>query len=122
MMKTLRLEELTLEMTSELEKAIAIKKEVEQICADFKKYFKLNAGTWENKRFTVWSDSNNATYIAFDQHNDLVFQCRFLHETYDVIIRPSNLFNYIRDSYRGMEHFKSAISMMKRRADETSNA
>lgn len=115
-MMSIKLEELSLEMTEELERAIEIKKQVEQLCRDFKNYFKLDAGTFKKGRFNVWSDSDNATFISVSG-DDLIFQCRFLHESYDVLIKPSALFEMMRDKYKGIEHFKSAVSMMKRKVE-----
>jgi len=38
-----------------------------------------------------------------------VFQCRFLHETYDVEVTPSGIFNALKKEYRGVSHLSSAV-------------
>lgn len=105
------------EQTIELENNIKIKNQADQLYKDFKRYFTLNVGSFKNGRFTVWADSHNAAYIALEK-NTFVFMCRFLHESYDVRINPSSLFTYIKEDYRGIGHFRSAVSRAKQRYEE----
>jgi hypothetical protein len=111
---------MTYEETTELEKNVEIKNEADKLYEDFKKYVTLDAGTFFNGRFTIWKDSNNATYLAVSG-NTLIFQCRFLHETYNIVITPSGLFDCIKSKYRGMAHFRGVVSEAKEKSNRKSN-
>lgn len=102
----------TLEQTEELEKAIEIKKKAYELYNDFNKYFSFNADDYKDGRFRIWNDSHNAAYIAVKE-NGFVYQGRFLHESYDVEINPASLFSYIKNKYRGVEHFSSSVFSAK---------
>lgn len=59
-----------------------------------------------NNRFELWSDSYNT--ISLEVRRDhCVFQCRFLHESYDVILTPKGIYNAMRDENRGIDHLRA---------------
>lgn len=99
--------------TVELEKNIKLKAEAEKICRDFRNNVILKVKNYQGKgRFILWKDSHNKIYVDVDG-NDPVFRCRFLHETYDVIVNPSSVFSGLKSDYRGVQHLKTHA----RRAD-----
>lgn len=110
------IEDLTYEQTIQLEKNIGIKNKANELYSDFIKYFTLNVSDYDESTgmFRVWSDSHNATFIEIKE-KVFHYRARFLHESYDVIISPSHLFEYIKDQYRGVEHFESLVKVRKAR-------
>jgi hypothetical protein len=108
---------LTLEQTIELEKAVEIKKKAIGLYEDFLKYFKIDINNFKDGVFIIWSDSSNKTQIAIVGSN-LVYQCRFLHETYNVEISPDGIFEKIKEKYRGIDHLESEISRFKNKDRE----
>lgn len=108
---------LSLEQTIELEKAIEIKKKAIGLYEDFFKYFKIDLANFKDGKFIIWSDSNNKTQLAI-LGDRIVYQCRFLHETYNVEISPEVIFEKIKEKYRGIEHLESEISRFKNRCKE----
>lgn len=105
---------LTLEQTVELEEALKIKKEAEEIYRDFFKYVKIDTSSFVDGKFLMWADSYNSTYIEV-KNGKLVYQCRFLHEKYDVEISIPNIFKLIKEEYRGINHLKSLIYSHKKK-------
>ena len=101
---------MTYEETIELEKNIIIKNDADALYSKFKRFVKLDAGKFDfnNGRFTVDKDSNNATYLKVGE-DAFIYQCRFLHETYNCTITPSALFSYIKSKYQGMGHFRAWV-------------
>lgn len=110
---------LSYEETIELEKNIKIKNEADAVFADFMRSFTLNVSSYNSKRgmFEIWNDSNNAAYIEL-KDGVFYYRARFLHESYDVTIKPSSLFEYIKGEYRGYGHFKSAVESAKKKSKE----
>jgi hypothetical protein len=107
---TIKEREMDYNETKELEKNIKIKNEAEDVYKKFLNNIKLEAKNYSEGRFLFWSDSHNATYFAIkDGH--FIFQCRFLHETYNVTVTKEALFGYIKNNYRGYDHFKTAVSL-----------
>ena len=102
------MDDLTYEQTIELEKNVKIKNEADQLYRDFVNNFTLDVCSFKNGEFTVWSDSNNRTFITIN-NNVFTYHCRFLHESYDVTITPSSLFLDIKRKYRGIDHFISSV-------------
>ena len=101
------------EGTIELEKNIIVKNSANQIYADFNAYVTFSAKNYEGDGiFKQWSDSHNATFFVM-RKDHIVFQCRFLHEKYDLIISPSTLFEYIKKDYRGLHHLYQVIAAAK---------
>ena len=108
---------MTYEETIELEKNIIIKNDADELYSRFKKYVKLDVGKFDHKknRFAVEKDSCNAVYLSIGADN-FVYQCRFLHETYNCEITPSAIFGYIKDKYRGLGHFRAWVGLLERKA------
>lgn len=102
--------DLTYEETIELEKNVKIKDAADDLYKRFKKNVTLSVGSLNRKgEFEDWSDAHNRTYYTVE--NGMVFyHCRFIHETYDLSITPSSLFNYIKRDYRGLAHFRSSVT------------
>lgn len=104
--------ELTYEKTIELEENIKIKNQADKIYADFLKNIKLEPKNYKgNGRFLYWSDQYNQTYISLVD-DKFVLQCRFLHESYDVEITPSSIFNALKNKYRGADHLYAYCSII----------
>lgn len=103
-------DDLSFEQTIELEKNIKIKNEAVKLYNQFLKNYKMAICDYipKDKRTKIWSDDHNATYIYMG-NEEFVFQCRFLHERYDVPITPQGIFERIKNNYRGISHFKSFI-------------
>lgn len=100
---------LSYEQTIELELNIKIKNEADIIYQKFLKNVKLNPKNYkENGKFLFWSDEHNATYFTIKNDN-FYFECRFLHETYDVLVTPSGIFDALKKEYRGVNHLSSAV-------------
>lgn len=104
--------ELTYEQTIELEKNVKIKNEAQELYRDFVSNWKLNVRSFNDGQFEDWNDTHNRCFITIKE-NVFTYHCRFLHESYDVIVTPSHLFSYIKNEYRGLAHFKSAVQMHK---------
>lgn len=105
---------MTYEETVELEKHVKIKNEADEICRGFMRHVEFKASSYIEKgnRFHIWGDSHNDTYVKISD-GKFIYQCRFLHETYDVMVTPSAIFGYINDKYRGLDHLKSCIYKFK---------
>jgi len=94
------------EETVEFEENVKIKEEADKICRDFKANVKLEMKNYKgNGIFVLWSDSHNKILVDVSGANPS-FQCRFLHEEYDVLVRPSSVFSAIKAKYRGVAHLK----------------
>lgn len=108
---------MTYEETIELEENIKIKNQANEIYKLFLKNVRLDVGKYKgNGLFLHWSDEHNATYFKVGD-NGFTYQCRFLHESYNVEINPSSLFRYIKEKYRGYDHFKSMVESASRTND-----
>lgn len=95
--------------TIELEENIKIKNKANELYDLFLKNINLNVKNYEgNGKFLHWSDSHNATYFVL-KDNIFYYECDFLHESYKVCVTPESLFNYIKNKYRGVDHFDSAV-------------
>ena len=105
------------EETVELEKNVKIKNEADALYKKFNQFVMLSAGKFdhESARFTINKDSNNATYLSI-KGGSFIYQCRFLHETYDCIITPSSIFGYVKENYRGLSHLRSWIDSLERKS------
>ena len=101
---------MTYEETVELEKHVKVKIEADEIYWDFMNSVRLEAKSYNpsKDRFIVWSDSNNAKYIKIVD-GKFVLQCRYLNNTYDMTITPSDIFGYINNNYQGLGHLKNYI-------------
>lgn len=110
--------DLSYEETVELEKNIKFKNEANQVYQDFLNHFKLNIKDYKSEygMFEIWSDSNNASYIDL-KDGVFYYRARYLHESYDVTINPGYLFGYIKNKYRGYEHFKSDVLARKKQSE-----
>lgn len=97
------------EETKKLEQNIKIKNEVDEVYQKFLDNISLKVKNYKDGRFIHWQDSHNAIYFALID-GEFVFQCRFLHEKYNVIINKKHLFKYIKEDYRGYGHFKVAVN------------
>lgn len=101
--------ELSYEETIELEKNISVKNEAEKIYSDFLKNIKLSPANYKKGQFLFWSDQYNEIYFTL-MDEEFVFQCRFLHESYDVKVTPSGIFDALKRNYKGVEHLRSVVS------------
>lgn len=103
------MEELTYEQTIELELNIKIKNEADAIYQNFLRNVKLEAKNYKGEgKFLFWSDEHNQTYFTI-KNEKFYFQCRFLHESYDVEVTPSGIFSALKKEYRGVSHLSSAV-------------
>ena len=90
--------------TIELEENIKIKNEADIIYQNFLKNVKLEPKNYKGDgKFLFKSDEHNQTYFTII-NDKFVYQCRFLHETYDVLVTPSGIFDALKEKYRGVEH------------------
>lgn len=96
-------QELTYGQVVEMEENIRLKNKAEEIYNNFMKNVKLDLNTFKDGRFRIWCDSYNAKYLEVSE-NKFIYQCRFLHETYDVVVTPSAIFSALKNKYRGVEH------------------
>lgn len=104
---------MTFKETVELEAHIKIKKRAIEIMDRYKNVT-LKAAEYQNDgKFLVWSDSHNAKFFQF-KADKVVFQCRFLHESYDVEVSNSGVFNAIKEGNRGLEHFESFLNQFNK--------
>ena len=110
---------MTYEETVELEKNVIIKNDADALYRKFKKHVELGAGKFDHKnnRFVIDKDSNNATYLSVGR-DSFTYQCRFLHETYNVVVTPSTIFRHIRDNYPGLGHFRAWVEGLERKSKE----
>lgn len=100
---------MTYEETKQLEENVKITKEAEETYKKFLKNIKLKPENYiGNGKFLHWKDKYNATYFIVED-NFFIYECKFLHESYTIKITPSDLFDYIKNKYRGYEHLKSAV-------------
>ena len=95
--------------TIELEKNIKLKNKADKIYSDFMENVTLKTKSYcKNGRFIVWRDSHNTKYIRLE--NDVFyFECRFLHESYDMEITPPSIFNHLKNDYRGIDHLMAHL-------------
>lgn len=101
---------MTYEETIELEENVKLKNKADELYSKFKKNIKLEAKKYKGDgRFLYYSDTHNATYIKVSSSGFTV-EYRFLHESYDVPVNPSSLFNLLKKDYRGIKHFESLVS------------
>ena len=98
-------QELTYEQVIEMEENIRLKNKAEEIYNNFMKNVKLDLSTFKDGRFRLWCDSHNAKYLEVSG-DKLIYQCRFLHETYNVAVTPSAIFSALKNKYRGVEHLE----------------
>ena len=98
-------QELTYEQAIEMEENIRLKNKAEEIYNNFIKNVKLDLSTFNDGKFRIWYDSHNAKYLEISD-NKFIYQCRFLHETYNVEVTPSAIFSALKDKYRGVEHLE----------------
>lgn len=96
--------------TIELENNINLKNKADKIYSDFLANVKLEPKNYKGDgRFVLWSDSHNSIYLKINS-NCFEFQCRFLHETYNVVVTPSEIFTALKNKNRGVEHLISHVS------------
>lgn len=95
------------EETVEIEHNVKIKNEAEKICSDFKKNMQLKISNYKGKgQFEIWSDCHNAAFVVV--HDDCFeLQCRFLHESYNIKVTPSIVFNGIKNKDMVIDHLRS---------------
>ena len=98
-------QELTYEQVIEMEENIRLKNKAEEIYNNFMKNVKLDLSTFKDGRFRIWHDSHNAKYLEISG-DKFIYQCRFLHETYNVAVTPSAIFSALKNNYRGVEHLE----------------
>ena len=109
------METLSYEATIELEKNIKIKNQAEAIYQNFLSNVKLEAKNYKGEgRFLFWSDEHNQTYFTL-KNDKFIFQCRFLHETYNVDVTPSGIFGAIKNNDRGVTHLESAVRAIEKK-------
>lgn len=95
--------------TVELEENVKIKNKADGIYRGFMNNVKLNVRDFSDGKFKVWSDSHNATYVSI-LNGVFTFQCRFLHESYNIDITPECIFSKIKSDYRGLGHLTCFIT------------
>jgi hypothetical protein len=106
------MEDLTYEQTVELEANVAIKNKADKIYRDFLQNICLSPSKYKDGKFLFTADEHNATYFKITDKGDFQYQCRFLHESYDVTVTPSAIFSAIKNKNRGVEHLASAVSKL----------
>ncbi len=103
-------EVMTYEQTAQLEQNVKIKNQADQIYKDFLNNIHLSPKNYHgNGRFLFWKDAHNATYFQIDSNGNFEYQCRFLHETYNVTVTPSAIFSAIKNKNRGIDHLASDV-------------
>lgn len=101
--------DLTYEQTIELEQNVKIKNQADELYKTFLKKCSLHVSKFKDGKFELWSDQHNAAYLKVSD-DGFVWQGRFLHESYDVPIKPGSFFTLIKQKYRGMDHVISWIN------------
>lgn len=97
------------EETIELEENVKLKNKAEEIYKKFQKNIKLEVSKYKGDgKFLHWSDSHNSTYFKVDE-SKIFYECKFLHESYNVECTPSGIFSCLKRKYRGVEHLESAV-------------
>lgn len=100
---------MTYEEIIELEENIQLKNKANEIYEKFCKNIKLEVSKYKGDgRFLHWSDSHNSTYFTV-QGDKIYYECRFLHESYDVECTPNGIFSGLKREYRGIDHLESAV-------------
>lgn len=99
-------ERMTYEQTVELERNVKIKDKAKEIVDGFKKRVTLHLNKRNGLRFTLWSDSHNATYLDISEDH-MRFVCDFLHEKYSIRVDESSVFDGISNGDRVVNHLAS---------------
>lgn len=100
---------MTYEETIELEENIKIKNEANEIYEMFLQNVRLEPKKYKGEgRFVYAQDAHNVTYITL-KDDRFILECRFLHESYDVEITPTSIFNGLKNKYRGIDHLKAYV-------------
>lgn len=105
------------EETANLEENIKIKNEANDLYRRFVKFVKLSVARRDKNEFEDWADAHNRAFYRVNE-NSVSFHCRFLHETYNLTITPSSLFESIKSNDRGLLHFKSSVDNHEKKANE----
>ena len=101
------------EETIELEENIKLKNKAEEIYKQFQKNIRLEVSSYKGDgRFLFWSDEHNQTYFKVEG-DKIIFECRFLHEKYDVEVSLSGIFSALKNKYRGLDHLKATVREKK---------
>ncbi len=112
----MEINDLTYEQVTELEKNIKLKDKAKKIVDEFYENIKLNIKDYKGKgRFDVWNDSHNNIYIYL-KDDKFYFRCNFFHETYDVEVTYSGVFQALKNGNRGIGHLESHIESIKRKS------
>ncbi len=98
------------EETKEYELNLKVKKKAEEITDGFLKNVVLNLRKYKNNKFEIWSDQHNACYVKLTE-NGIIHICRFLHESYRLVINPTAIFNAIKDKNRSVNHAACAAKV-----------
>jgi len=107
-------DDMTYDETVKLEAMVEMKNKADSLYNDFCANVELRAKDYKGAgRFEVWSDSHNTIYVVAGGESFL-FQCRFLHESYNITITPSCIFDGIKDDYKGVGHLASYIKQCKK--------
>ena len=93
--------------TVELEENIKIKNKAKESYEKFLKNTNLDVNSYAEGRFRLWGDNYNNIYLKPIDENRFEFQCRFLHESYNLIVEPSYIFDAIKNKKRVWKHFES---------------
>lgn len=104
---------LTSDQIAELEKLIEYNKKADKIVKDFYEYVTLNMKGFKNGNFMIYNDNYNKQYLTIEKGIPVV-HCRFLHESYDIVIEKDIILQYLKDNYRGLSHVISMIDVARR--------
>jgi hypothetical protein len=112
-----QLRSLTAKELKLIAKRVELLEKAEQIVSDFQKHVVLKMKDFDvtTGRFVIWKDSNNATYLRHSEpERAWVYECRFLHEIYNVVITTELIFSAMESNYKGLDHFTAYVNRLKR--------
>lgn len=108
---------MTYEETIELEKNIKLKNKADEIYANFLEHVNLRPKDLQfDGRFKIWSSGDSHKYIKLED-GIFILQCRFLHQTFDIRITPSDIFASLQNNNKEVGYLEATIDIMKKRKE-----
>ena len=103
--------------TIEWEKRAKLRGKADVLLADFRRYVKLDIGSFiGNGRFKDWTNQDSAIFIDVSGMYP-IFQCRFSHETYTLVVSEEGIFQGLVTNCRSVHHLAAFCTRMKNRAE-----
>jgi len=97
------------EETKELEQNVKMRKKADELYNLFMKNIKLTPDMYKGEGlFLLDYDGHNYTSVVL-KNDTFYLQLDFLHENYNLAITPSDIFNYIKEDYKGVGHLEAIV-------------